>query len=97
MMSPVRLSGPLAARPAANAAVGARFRSTEGQTYVSTGRTWVESFELPWAHAQGIRSGLLSERPAPSTCVGWLYIDENGNEYEAFPSVWASVNSVNLS
>lgn len=90
----VRISGLLADRPAANAAAGARYYATDGVIYFSTGDGWKPSFALDHRDAGGVLSGLLAVRPDPSTCVGWIWIDEDGNEYEAFPRAWALVNQI---
>ena len=34
----------------------------------------------------------LAARPVAGSCVGYLYIDEDGLRYEAFPGGWADMS-----
>lgn len=87
-----RLSGVEADRPAAEDNAGGRYYATDTETiFISHGVQWneVATLEKP-IH---VLDGLLVNRPDPATCVGILYVDEDGLQYEAFPTAWATVNS----
>lgn len=87
-----RLSGPEENIPSAQENANGRYYAVDAETiFVSHGVQWnkVSTLEKP-LH---ILDGLLVNRPDPATCVGTLYIDEHGLQYEAFPTAWATVNS----
>jgi hypothetical protein len=87
-----RLSGTLAARPSANAAVNARYLATNtGDVYFSTGAGWVQTGTCGRLESNGTLSGDFADRPTAASCIGHLYQDENGLWYEAFPGGWATV------
>jgi hypothetical protein len=90
MSTPIRLSSTFAGRPSALSANGARFLATDtGVVYISTGATWVVSKVCERNEAVGILSGDLADRPDAGDAIGYLYIDEDGINYEAFPDGWA--------
>jgi hypothetical protein len=88
----IRQSGTHSTRPNASTAIGSRWFSTDtGAVYVSMGATWQQVKTVSPQDANGLLSGLLSARPTASANLGWLYTDENGVTYEAFPGGWATV------
>lgn len=92
-MIPRRISSTAAARPDAPAAFHCRHLSTDtGVIAVSNGTDWIVVTTLDRNEAVGIKGGTLAARPAYSTCIGWLYTDESGYDYEAFPGAWVQVN-----
>lgn len=95
MPIPRRISSTAAARPEAPDAFHCRHLSTDtGAIAVSNGTDWIEVTTLDRDEAVGIKGGTLAARPDASTCVGWLYTDEDGFDYEAFPGGWVQVNLV---
>ena len=77
----------------AKTAAGARYFATDtGAITFSTGVGWKADSVITEAEANGIISGQLAGRPQPVTCVGYIFIDENGIQYEAFPTAWATIN-----
>jgi uncharacterized cupredoxin-like copper-binding protein len=93
----VRLSGLEADRPAAQSAVGARYYTTDTETiFVSHGQDWHVVSTLDIEQANGEKDGTLDDRPSPESCIGVLYTDNDGVQYEAFPTAWATVNSQSI-
>lgn len=94
-MIPRRISSTAALRPEASEAVGCRHLSTDtGVIAVSDGYAWIAVTTLARSEAQIVRGGLLASRPEANTCIGLLYTDEDGYDYEAFPGGWAQVNLI---
>lgn len=97
-MNIIRLSGLLAARPAASSAQGARFYATDvPQVYVSYGSQWLAQNALDNSDVVGFLSGAnLAARPSiPANYLGYLWSDAaTGNQYEAFPTAWALVGDL---
>lgn len=91
----VRLSGLSTDRPSAAEAVGARYYATDSQVvYYSTGSAWLAGFPLDQSDAVAIRStgpNPGQTKPDPQTCVGSIFIDDDGTVYEAFPTAWAVI------
>lgn len=88
-----RLSGLVAKRPLPGAAINARYYATDTKTiYVSAGRIWKPTYTLQQDQAASFDDGNLAERPEAGTCIGTLFTDESGLQYEAFPTAWAAVN-----
>jgi len=86
-----RLSGLEENRPAAEESAGGRYYAVDTETiFVSHGFQWNKVFSLEKPIHE--LDGPLVDRPDPSTCVGTLYTDEDGLQYEAFPTAWATVN-----
>lgn len=90
-----RFSGLLAARPSAASARFSFYYATDTQeVYEEEGGSWVlRERQLDNDEVMGRASGTLAARPQASSMVGWLYRDETGKLYEAFPDGWAELES----